>query len=196
MKLEDIFKLPSAGAAPALLGWIICRQTPIGAIKLKIVETEAYHQNEPASHSYHGLTARTAPMFESGGRLYVYFTYGMHHALNLVVGPKGVGPAVLIRAAEPLEGLEIMQANRGLTDIKRLANGPGKLAQALGISDTKLSGKILDESSIFLEPPDKLLNAEDIITSSRIGISKAVNLPWRFFIKNSPYVSHSRRQAL
>jgi DNA-3-methyladenine glycosylase len=128
-------------------------------------------------------------MFEAGGRLYVYFTYGMHYCLNIVVGKKGVGEAVLIRAAEPIEGIEIMQANRGITDIKNLSSGPGKLAQALGIKDTSLSGKILNKSSILLEAPRVQVNAKNIVVAPRVGIKKAVELPWRFYIRNNQFVS-------
>jgi DNA-3-methyladenine glycosylase len=187
--IKDILKLGSLQAAPLLLGCFLVRQTAKGLIKVKIVETEAYHQTDPASHSFRGLTPRTAPMFQAGGRLYVYFTYGMHYAINIVVGPKGVGEAVLIRAAEPIEGLEIMRANRGLADTKNLANGPGKLAQALGIKDTSLSGEILNKSSILLEPPDNEVRAKDIIAAPRIGITKAADLPWRFYLKDNPFVS-------
>jgi DNA-3-methyladenine glycosylase len=185
----DILQLTSLQAAPLLLGWTLSRQTPQGIIKVKIVETEAYHQEDPASHSFRGITPRTAPMFEAGGRLYVYFTYGMHYAINIVVGPKGVGEAVLIRAAEPLEGIEIMQANRGITDLKNLTSGPGKLAQALGIIDTKLSGEILNKSSILLEAPLETTNPKHIKTAQRVGIRHAVDLPWRFYIKDNPHVS-------
>jgi DNA-3-methyladenine glycosylase len=187
--LSDILKLPSIEAAPLLLGCVISRKTPEGEISLKIVETEAYHQDDPASHSYRGLTKRTAPMFEEGGRIYVYFTYGMHYCINIVVGQKGVGEAVLLRAAEPVSGIEIMQKNRGITDIHKLANGPGKLTQALGIKDTNMSGEILNKSSIFLQQSEEEIKAEDIIASPRIGIKKATENPWRFYIKDSPFVS-------
>ena len=184
-----LLRLPAIEAAPLLLGWIICRKTPAGTLKLRIVEVEAYHQNDPASHSYRGETKRAAPMFKAGGHIYVYFTYGMHYAINIVTGPAGRGEAVLLRAAEPLEGIEIMQQNRGLTDIKKLAAGPGRLAQALGITDTSLSGKILNKSSIFLEPPLEPVDTKDIVASPRIGISKNPDPLWRFYIKNSPYIS-------
>jgi DNA-3-methyladenine glycosylase len=187
--IGQIVKQPSLRAAPLLLGWILSRQTPEGMLGLKIVETEAYHQDDPASHSFRGLTRRTAPMFQAGGRLYVYFTYGMHYAINIVVGKAGVGEAVLIRAAEPVEGIEIMQKNRGITDIKNLASGPGKLAQALGIRDIKLSGKILNKSSIYLEPPLEIIKPADIVISPRIGITKAADQPWRFYLKNNRFVS-------
>ena len=189
-QLTSIIQKPAVEVAPLLLGWILVRQTPAGVVKLRIVETEAYHQNDSASHSFAGMTKRTAPMFEAGGRLYVYFTYGMHHCLNLVVGAKGAGEAVLLRAAEPLEGVEIMQNNRGrIKDIHNLANGPGKLTQALGIKDTSLSGKLLNKSSIYLEPPVKLVKAKDIIASPRIGIREAADMPWRFYLKDNPFVT-------
>ncbi len=189
MPISEILKLDSLSAAPRLLGCSLRRQLPQGEISLRIVETEAYHQSDPASHSYRGITPRTAPMYESGGRLYVYFTYGKHYCLNIVVGRKGVGEAVLIRAAEPLVGIEIMQANRGISDIKNLTNGPGKLAQALGIHDTHLSGKILNKSSILLEGPEVPVKQSDIVASPRIGITAGTELPWRFYIKGNPYVS-------
>lgn len=129
-------------------------------------------------------------MFEAGGRLYIYFTYGMHYCLNIVTGPKGRGEGVLIRAGEPVAGLGIMRKYRGkIKDTRKLANGPGKLAQALGIRDTLLSGKILNTSSIWLESSKEPVPADDIIASSRIGITKAAEMPWRFYIKDNPFVS-------
>jgi DNA-3-methyladenine glycosylase len=151
--ISEILKLDSLSAAPLLLGCSLRRQLPEGEISLRIVETEAYRQSDPASHSYRGITPRTAPMFQSGGRLYVYFTYGMHYCLNIVVGRKGLGEAVLLRAAEPLAGLGIIQSNRGISGINNLTNGPGKLAQALGIQDTNLSGKILNKYFIRKSQP-------------------------------------------
>lgn len=189
MNQKEILALPAVQAAPLLLGWRLCRHAPSGLIKVKIVETEAYHQNDPASHSYRGQTDRTKPMFQPGGRLYVYFTYGMHYCLNIVVGKKGAGEAVLIRAAEPLEGIEIMQRNRGVEGIKNLASGPGKLTQAFGIKDTKLSGKILNKSSVFLQPPESPVKPADVVARPRIGISEAAKQPWRFYIKGNAFVS-------
>jgi len=181
--------MPAIEAAPLLLGWTLVRQTPKGVVKLKIVETEAYHQDDEASHSFKWRTARTAPMFETGGRLYVYFTYGMHYCINIVVGSAGVGEAVLLRAAEPLSGIEIMKKNRGIADIKNLANGPAKLAQALGIRNTALSGTILNKSSIYLQQPEMIVSPDDIVAGPRIGIKNAVDKPWRFYIKDNPSVS-------
>jgi DNA-3-methyladenine glycosylase len=187
--LADLLAKPALEAAPLLLGWTIVRRTPEGELRLKIVETEAYHQDDPASHTFRGQTKRTAPMFKAGGHLYVYFTYGMHYCINIVTGNEGLGEAVLLRAAEPVAGIEIMQKNRGLTDIKQLANGPGKLAQALGISDTSLSGQPLSKNSLQLLPPKTAITAKEIVTSPRIGIRQAADLPWRFYLKDNPYVS-------
>lgn len=172
-----------------LLGWEIVSLVKGERLRLKIVETEAYHQNDPASHSFRGVTARTAPMFAAAGTIYVYFTYGAHYCLNFVTGEKGVGEGVLIRAGEPLEGIEAMKLNRRTSDPLNIASGPGKLTQALGIKDTKLSGEILNKSSIFLYPPNEAVQPGVISASPRIGIKKAADNPWRFYIKGSPYVS-------
>lgn len=188
MDLNQVLSLGSVQAAPGLLGCCLVRQTPAGIIRVRIVETEAYHQDDPASHSFRGQTTRTAPMFKAGGRLYIYFSYGLHHAINIVTGPAGRGEAVLIRAAEPINGVEIMQLNRSIRDIYKLTNGPGKLAQALGISDTALSGKILNKSSILLEPGG-LKGEEEVVAAPRVGITKAADQPWRFYIKGNPYIS-------
>ena len=181
--------MPAVEAAPLLLGCILKRQTEDGLVSLKIVETEAYHDEDPASHSYKWKTERTAPMFKVGGHLYVYFTYGMHYCLNIVVGQSGRGEAVLLRAAEPLEGLEIMRRNRGrnISD-KNLANGPGKLAQALGITDTSFSGEKLNMLSIWLELGEKI-KKNKISVSTRIGITHGVEAQLRFYIKDNPFVS-------
>jgi DNA-3-methyladenine glycosylase len=189
LKLEQILKLSSVEAAPLLLGCILSRHTPEGVLSVKIVETEAYHQDDPASHSYAGLTNRTAPMFEEGGHIYVYFTYGMHYCVNIVTGQKGTGEGVLLRAAEPLQGIEIMRMHRGIQDIHNLTNGPAKLTQALGIISTGLSGQKLGPKTLQLQPPKQQVNKQDILISPRIGIKKAAGQPWRFYLKNSPFVS-------
>ena len=188
-KLQAILSKGAVEAAPLLLGWIIARKLPEGIVKLKIVETEAYHQDDPASHSYRGMTKRNQPMFQAPGTIYVYFTYGMHFCMNIVCGPEGKGEAVLIRAAEPLAGIAIMQENRGVKDLHNIAGGPAKLTQALGIKDTALSGKKLNTLSIWLEPPDEKIDQNNIITSPRVGIREAITWPWRFYIKDNPFVS-------
>ncbi len=189
MIMQEILSLPAIEAAPLLLGCEITRLTNQATLKLIIVETEAYHQDDPASHTFRGLTLRTAPMFESGGHIYVYFTYGMHYCLNLVTGQKGVGEAVLIRAAEPIKGIEQMKLNRNTNNLLSIANGPGKLTQALGIKDTKLSGTLLNKSSILISLPKIVIDKKEIVTSPRIGISIAKEQPWRFYIKDNPYIS-------
>jgi len=192
--IENVFSLPAVEAAPKLLGYTLKRQTPDGLLALKIVETEAYHQDDPASHSFRGETKRTAPMFKAGGHIYVYFTYGVHYCINIVTGPAGRGEAVLLRAGEPLEGLEIMRKNRGgnVSDIN-LANGPGKLAQALGIKDTKLSGEKLNMLSSWLENGDEVRDKE-IIVAPRIGITHGAEALMRFYIKDNPFVSRYNKR--
>jgi DNA-3-methyladenine glycosylase len=189
MKLDELLKLPSVEAAPLLLGCVLSRRTPEGLLSVCIVETEAYHQDDPASHSFVGLTKRTAPMFEAGGLIYVYFTYGMHYCVNIVVGKKGVGEAVLIRAGQPLEGIEIMKKHRGVDNIHQLANGPAKLCQALGIISTELSSKKLGPKTLHLAAPAEPVKDDDIIRSPRIGIKKATGNNWRFYLKDSLFVS-------
>jgi DNA-3-methyladenine glycosylase len=186
--IQDIVSMNSVSAAPLLLGWQISRRAPEGTVRLKIVETEAYRQTDPASHSFAGITKRTAPMFEAGGRLYVYFTYGMHYCVNIVTGPTGEGEAVLLRAAEPIDGIDIMKRRRGIDELKNLANGPGKLAQCLGITDTVLSGTLLGVE-ISLEAPTESVSPSDISIGPRVGIKKAIEQPWRFYLSGNPYVS-------
>jgi DNA-3-methyladenine glycosylase len=187
--IAEALKKGSVEAAPLLLGCILSRKSPEGELAMKIVETEAYRQDDPASHSYKGPSARTAPMFNEGGYIYVYFTYGMHYCVNVVVGQKGVGEAVLIRAAEPIAGIEIMKKHRGVQNLYSLTNGPAKLTQALGIISTELSGKKLGPETLQLSPPARTINKEDIVVSRRIGIKQAVEKPWRFYLGNSGYVS-------
>jgi DNA-3-methyladenine glycosylase len=171
-----------------LLGSYLERTFEDGSNALvKIVETEAYDQNDVASHSYNGMTPRTEVMFGEPGYLYVYFTYGMHYCCNIVVGKKGHGSAILIRAVEPIEGEDGMITRRkGRAGIE-VANGPAKLCQALSI-DKALNKHKLTESPLKLVLKDPL-GKKDIVTSTRIGISKGQEIPWRFYIKGNKYVS-------
>lgn len=153
-----------------------------------IVETEAYHESEPACHAFAGLTARTRPLFEAPGIAYVYRSYGIHALLNVVVEPAGVGAAVLIRALEPLGGLEAMRARRGRARATELCSGPGKLTQALGIG-LLLDGTSLLSGPIRLGPPRAGRPAIEIVAGMRIGITKAAELPWRFCAAGSRHVS-------
>ncbi len=154
----------------------------------RIVETEAYHVSEPACHAHAGLTPRTRVLHGPPGRAYVYLSYGIHSLLNAVCEPDGVGAAVLIRALAPLEGLERMAVRRGRDRPRELCNGPGKLTQALGIG-LGLNGSALDGPVEILPrdgPPPRLVAGE------RIGITKAVELPWRFCDADSDCVSAPR----
>lgn len=137
-----------------------------------------------AAHSYNGETPRTKVMFGPPGHLYVYFTYGMHYCINVVTAPVGTGEAVLIRALEPVEGLKIMQINRGGVDGHNLTNGPAKLAQALDI-DKALNGHILSKVPLRLQVGQPVKSA-DIVQTTRIGISKSKDLKYRFYIRNNP----------
>lgn len=174
-------------AARRLLGCTLARELDGRKFIARIVETEAYHQNDAASHSYKGRTPRTDIMFGPPGFLYVYFTYGMHYCMNVVTGPEGEGSAVLIRAVEPLSGEEGMrQRRRGLSGTL-LTNGPAKACQALGI-DKALNGHDLSRPPFMLHIRPPVL-PHDIVQTTRIGISQAKDKPWRFYIAGNPYVS-------
>jgi len=151
----------------------------------RIVETESYHESEPACHAHVGLTARTHTLFREPGVAYVYRSYGVHALLNAVCEPEGVGAAVLIRALEPLEGLDLMRERRALARDEDLCSGPGKLTQALGIG-LALNGSLLTAGPILVEPRHA---APRLVESTRIGITKAAELPWRFCDADSRHVS-------
>lgn len=173
--------------APGLLGWILVREINGKRLSGKIVETEAYDETDAASHSYRGKTPRTDVMFGPPGRAYVYFTYGMHYCFNVVTGESGVGSAVLIRALEPLEGHEQMKKLRDIDDPTQLTNGPAKLCQALGI-DVTLNGHDLSQSPLRLEKKEDV-NPDQIVATTRIGITRDTHRPWRFYVKANPWVS-------
>lgn len=173
-------------AARRLLGCELERELDGRTIRVRIVETEAYDQADEASHTFRGRTRRNDAMFKSAGHMYVYFTYGMHHCCNVVCGPEGFGSGVLIRAVEPLEGIEFIERRRGMTGVNA-TNGPGKICQALDI-DRRLSGHDLAESPIKLIKKPALSNSA-ITTGPRIGISKAVHELRRFYVADSRYVS-------
>ena len=149
-----------------------------------IVETEAYEADEPASHAYRGPNKRNAVMFGPPGHAYVYLSHGLHWCLNIVCGPTP-GGAVLIRALEPVWGIDVMRARRGLEAISALCSGPGKLGQALGVTLTH-NGLAVGDPPFSLRAPDR---AADILIGPRIGITKAVDLPWRFGLAGSPFLS-------
>jgi DNA-3-methyladenine glycosylase len=173
--------------APRLLGCLLVRELDGAHLVGRIVETEAYDQSDVASHSYRGETKRTKVMFGQAGHLYVYFTYGMHYCANVVVGPEGYGAAVLIRALEPIEGMKIMSRKRHGRHGTELTNGPAKFCQALGINKA-LNGHDLTRPPLYLQAQEPL-KTTDIIQTTRIGISRGQDLPWRFYIRDNSYVS-------
>jgi len=173
-------------AAHRLLGCVLERNIDGHLARVKIVETEAYDQTDVASHSYRGETTRTKTMFGPPGHLYVYFTYGMHYCCNVVTGPEGTGAAVLIRAAEPLEGSDYM-ARRRMREGVDISNGPAKLCHALGI-DMRLAGHDLHDEPLRLIMKPQVA-AQSITQTSRVGITKGINILWRFYLTGNPYVS-------
>jgi DNA-3-methyladenine glycosylase len=181
----SFYDRPVLDVARDLVGCVVSHAGTRGTI----VETEAYHDSEPACHAFVGLTARTKTLFGPPGLAYVYRSYGIHALLNAVCEPEGVGAAVLIRALEPLDGVELMRSRRGLEPLDQLCSGPGKLTQALGIelgeNDTPLTGT----GPIAIGPRPDTWRDVELVAGPRIGITKAVELPWRFCVRDSRHVS-------
>ena len=178
-------ELPVVEAAQALVGCTITHGDTSGVI----VETEAYHEIEPACHAFAGVTPRTKPLFEAPGIAYVYRSYGIHALLNVVVEPAGVGAAVLIRALEPLDGIERMRERRGREPLTELCSGPGKLSQALAIGLQHDATPLLGGPIELGPPPPGNDEQPALIVGPRIGITRAVELPWRFCAAGSRHVS-------
>ena len=167
--------------APDLIGATLL----IDGVGGVIVELEAYHHSEPAAHSFHGPTPRNLVMFGPAGVAYVYRSYGIHWCVNFVCEKSGSAAAVLIRALQPTHGIPAMRRRRGLHDERSLCSGPGKLCEALGITD-KHNGLRLDMPPIALHAR---VEKPEIVTGVRIGITKAVELPWRYGLKGSKFLS-------
>ena len=204
----DFLENPSDVTAPLLLGCTLTRTITLNGEKHKlvarIVETEAYDQDDPASHAFGGPSERNAAMFGPAGHLYVYVSYGMHHCCNVVCGPEGFGSGCLVRAVEPLEGVEVMRelreagragkeqaerARKHPLKLRDLTNGPGKVCAALGI-DKELYGHELTVEPLVLEFAP-LLPRETIGRSPRVGISKNIDAQKRFFIEGNEFVSRA-----
>lgn len=164
--------------APRLLGWVFGTRIDGAPTSVRLTEVEAYMgEDDPASHAFRGRTDRTMPMFEAGGVIYVYLSYGIHSCVNIVTGPDGHGQAVLLRGGEPVEGASTMAERRGRGD--HLADGPGKLGQALGLT-TEHSGLPIDGVLVDLRPGAR---PASFTATPRVGISKAVDRPWRFVVE-------------
>lgn len=181
--------------APALIGRVLVSEIGGTRVAGRIVESEAYQEDDPASHSFGGPRGRNVVMFGPPGHLYVYLSYGLHLCMNVVTGGDGEGSAVLLRAVEPLEGLETMRRRRG-TDLgqeRLLCAGPGRLAQAFGVARGTDGLDLVAGAGIWLER-GRRVRRDDVGAGPRIGIAKAVDQPWRFFEAGSPFVSRGGRR--
>ena len=174
-----------------LLGTILVHQSDEGVTTGKIIETEAYLFNDPASHSFKGKTKRNFCMFGPAGTAYIYQIYGLHYCFNVVSKEENIGEAVLIRSLEPLEGLDLMKERRKLNSEKNLCNGPGKLVAAMGIT-SKLNGIKLISPQLHLLPTSK--QEIKIISSPRVGISQATELHYRFYLEGNKFVSYAPKK--
>jgi DNA-3-methyladenine glycosylase len=177
----DFFAPSVHDVAPDLIGVTLL----VGGIGGRIVEAEAYHHEDPASHGYRGRTERNASMFGPPGRAYVYRSYGIHWCLNFVCEEEGDASAVLIRALEPTYGLDEMRRRRGVDDPRLLCSGPGKLCQALGVT-REHDGLRLDRPPFELRPRD---GPVEVVAGPRIGITQAAELPWRYTEAGSRFLS-------
>ena len=185
------FARPAVEVAPALVGLLLVRGDE--GLVARVVEAEAYHQEDPASHAFGRRTPRNAPLYGPPGHAYVYLNYGIHWCLNVATGQDGVGEGCLLRAAEPLEGLALMRARRGGVADRDLLRGPGRLGQAYGL-DGSWSGRELCG-------PDAVLSLADdgtrpaVAAGPRVGVSRAADLPWRFWAAGSPWASTYKRSS-
>jgi DNA-3-methyladenine glycosylase len=184
---QDFFARSVHEVAPDLIGLTLL----VDGIGGRIVEVEAYDQEDPASHGFRGRSARNESMFGPPGHAYVYRSYGIHWCLNLVCGAEGVAEAALVRALEPTHGIDVQQARRGIEDVRALCSGPGKLCQALAIT-REHDGLPLDRPPFALE---QRVTVPDIVTGPRIGITQATELSWRYTEAGSRFVSRPVRAA-
>ena len=178
---------PVLDVARDLVGCVLAHGPTAGVI----VETEAYHQSEPACHAHIGVTGRTHVLFRAPGTAYVYRSYGIHALVNAVCESEGVGAAVLIRALEPIEGIELMRERRGLHALEQLCSGPGKLTQALGIGLERNASDLVT-GPMRIRPRPAGWEEPELAVGPRIGITKAPDLPWRFCERGSRSVSRPR----
>ena len=186
---RSFYARPALAVARALLGRDLVRSLPDGEeLRARIVEAEAYRQDDPASHSFKGRTPTRETMFGPPGHLYVYISYGMHFCMNVVTGRDGEGSAVLLRAAEPLKGLDRMAAFRGLAQPRLLCAGPGRFCQALGISRVQDGTDLVEGEEVRIERGRPVPDA-DVVAGPRVGLTVAMEQPWRFTVRGSRFVS-------
>ncbi len=186
------FERPPTLVAPGLLGRVLVRVQPDGTrLAARIVETEAYAEGDPASHAFRGQTPRNAVMFGPPGHLYVYFTYGMHFCMNVVTGRDGVGSAVLLRAAEPIEGLDAMAQRRGTDDPRRLCSGPARWTQAFGIGRADDGRDLVHGREVYLLEGEPI-PPRRIERTTRVGVTVGVERRWRYLVRRDAFVSPGR----
>jgi DNA-3-methyladenine glycosylase len=192
---RSFFARPSTEVAPDLLGRILVRVLPDGTrLAARLVEVEAYGPDDPASHAFRGPTPRNLVMFGPPGHLYVYFTYGMHFCSNVVTGSDGVGSAVLLRAAEPLDGLDAMAERRRVDAPTLLCSGPGRLTQALGIARPEDGIDLVRDRSVQLRVGEPVPR-RSIERSTRVGVNVGAERRWRFYERGNAFVSLGRPSA-
>lgn len=188
----DFYAASTVEIARSLLGHVLMHDTPEGPCGGVIVETEAYLRDDPGCHAARGMTRRNAAMFGPPGTAYVYLIYGMHYCLNVVTAPEGVGEAVLIRALEPVVGVDLMVRRRGTQDMRALCSGPARLCQALGITaDHNRSNLVAGPLFLARNSAQRLPQPPDIVTTTRIGLreGRGSELPLRFYLRNNKYIS-------
>ncbi|MEU4383547.1 DNA-3-methyladenine glycosylase [Micromonospora echinofusca] len=194
--LLAILAQPAPLVAPALIGWTLTHHTSDGAVTIELTEVEAYAgEADPASHAWRGPTARNSVMFGRAGRLYVYLSHGLHYCANLVTGPEGEASAVLLRAGRVVEGVDLAQRRRGeRVALRSLARGPGNLGQALALTRQHNGADLLDGEPLVLRPPTGPPPA--VSCGPRVGVSRASEHPWRYWLTGDPTVSAYRRGRL
>jgi DNA-3-methyladenine glycosylase len=191
---REFFERPVLEVAPDLLGCLVVHDSPEGRVVVRLTEVEAYNgAHDPGSHAFRGQTARNSVMFGPAGHVYVYFTYGMHWCMNLVCGPVGLASAVLLRAGQVVDGVDLAKARRpAARRDAELARGPARLTMALGVDGSSNGTDACDPaSSLRVEPGDPIAPAL-IRSGPRIGLTVAMERPWRFWLANQPSVSSFR----
>lgn len=193
---RQFFARGSLEVAPDLLGRVIEHRSAAGVVAVRLTEAEAYSgEEDPASHAFRGRTERNATMFGEAGHAYVYFTYGMHHCVNLVCLGPGVASAVLLRAGEVVEGIDLARSRRPRARDRDLARGPARLCQALGVHRAYDGADVCDPEGALRVRGGEPIGRSLVRTSPRTGVAAAHDRPWRFYVDGEPYVSPYRPQA-